>query len=112
MDEQLSAMIVRDLAKHRSRNEIVRAICEQEGINWADAERLVAEVELQNAHTIARQQSPLMIFLSVGTLLIGLMLLLYGLNYVMGFFQRDALEQLLSLRTGYYRLAGALTGLL
>jgi hypothetical protein len=110
MNEELSNRIVSDLAKQRNRNEIIRGICEQEGLNWADAEKLVAQVEQQNAHAIARRQSPLLIFLSVSTVLIGIVLLLFGVDYVMPFFQGHALEQLLSLQTGYYQLAGGLTG--
>ena len=111
MDEQLEQQIVKDLGKHRSHNEIIRSVCEQGGLNWTQAERLVAQVEQQHGRTIARRQSPLLILLSAGTLIIGVLLLLYSAEFFVAFFQGDTLEKVLSLRSGYYRLAGAVTGI-
>jgi hypothetical protein len=111
MDEQLAQRVVNDLAKHRSRNEIIRSVCEEGGLNWTEAEKLVQQVEQEHGRTIARRQGPLMSFLSIGTLLIGIALLIYGLEFFMAFFQGDTLEQALSLRSAYLRLIGGLTGL-
>lgn len=111
MDEQLAQRVVNDLAKHRSRNEIIRSVCEEGGLNWTEAEKLVQQVEQEHGRAIARRQGPLMIFLSIGTLLIGIALLIYGLEFFMAFFQGDTLEQALSLRSAYLRLIGGLTGL-
>src|SRR5512138_174998 len=111
MDEQLAQRIVKDLAKHRSRNEITRSVCEEGGLNWPEAERLIKEVEQEHSRTIARRQGPLMIFLSIGTLLIGIALLIYGLEFFTAFFQGNTLEQVLSLRSAYLRLIGGFTGL-
>ncbi len=111
MDEQLAQSVVNDLAKHRSRNEIIRSICEQAGMNWPDAERAVQQIEQEHGRSIARRQSPLMIALSVGTLLIGIALLIYGLEFFIAFFQGSTLEQALSLRSAYLRIIGGFTGL-
>ena len=111
MDEELVQRIVKDLAKHRSRNEIIREACEQSGMNWPEAERLVEQVAQEHRRTIARRQGPLMIAISIGTLLIGAALLLQGLDFFMGFFQGNTLEQILSLRSAYLRLIGGVTGL-
>jgi hypothetical protein len=110
MDEQLEQRVVTDLSKHRSRNEIIRSVCEQGGLNWPEAERYVQRVEKNHGRTIARRQGPLMLFLSIGTLLIGLLLLVYSAEFFIAFFQGDTIEKILSVRSGYYRLAGALTG--
>ncbi len=110
MDEQLKQNVINDLSKQRSRNEIIRMVCEQGGANWREAEELVKQVEAEHAHTIARKQSPLMIFLSIGTLLIGAAMLAYSAEFFMAFFQGQALDMILSARSAYYRLAGALTG--
>ncbi len=110
MDEQLTQRVVTDLSKQRSRNEIIRMVCEQGGVNWREAEHLVKQVEAQHAHTIARRQSPLLIFLSIGSLLIGAAMLAYSAEFFMAFFQGQPLEMLLSLRSGYYRIISALTG--
>lgn len=111
MNEDLSQRIVNDLARHRSRNEIIRAVCEASSMNWPEAERFVRRVEAENAHAIARKQSPLMIFLSIGTVLIGLALLAYGVEFFMALFRGDALSAILGARSAYLRLAGSVTGL-
>jgi uncharacterized membrane protein len=111
MDEQLVQRIVKDLARHRDRNEIIREVCEQSGLNWPEADQLVQQVAQEHRRSISRRQGPLMIFLSVGTLLIGVALLLQGLEFFMAFFQGETLQQILSLRTAYLRIIGGLTGL-
>lgn len=111
MNEELADLIVKDLVRHRSRNEIIRSVCEQTGLNWPEAERLVKQVEAQRGHTIARRQSPFLILLSIGTLLIGILLVFYSIQFFIGFLQAGTFEQILSLRSGYYQIAGALTGL-
>ncbi len=111
MDEQLVKRIVKDLGKQRSRNEIIREVCEQSGLNWPEAEQLVQQVAQEHGRTIARRQSPLMILLSVGTLLIGVFLLLQSLEFFMAFFQGETVQQILSLRGAYLRIIGGLTGI-
>ncbi len=111
MDEQLEQRIVHDLSKHRSRNELIREVCEQSGLNWPEAELLVQQVAEKHGRTIARRQTPLMIFLSISTILIGAALLLYGLEFFVAFFQGSTLDQVLSLRSAYLRLIGGFTGL-
>ncbi len=111
MDGQLVQRIVKDLAKQRSRNEIIREVCEQSGLNWPEAESLVQQVAQEHGRAIARRQGPLLILLSAGTLLIGAGLLLYGLEFFLAFFQGSTLEQVLSLRSAYLRLIGGFTGL-
>ncbi len=112
MDEQvLTQRVVSDLSKHRSRNEIIRMLCEEGGMNWPEAEQFVKKVEADNAHTIARKQGPLMLFLSIGSLLVGAALLAYGAEFFMALFQGDALSIVLSARSAYLRLAGSVTGL-
>ncbi len=111
MDEKLTQRVVNDLARHRSRNEIIRSVCEESSMNWPQAEEFVRNVEAEHAHAIARKQSPLMIFLSIGSVLIGAALLAYGAEFFMAFFSGDALSAILSVRSAYLRLAGSLTGL-
>ncbi len=111
MDEQLTQQIVNDLAKHRSRNEIIRMVCEQSSMNWPEAEQFVQKVEAEQAHTIARKQSPLMLFLSAASIIMGIVLVYLAADYVIGFLRGDLFGQILSVRTGWYRLAAGLTGI-
>jgi hypothetical protein len=109
-NEELTSFIVKELSRHHERNEIVRKVCEQSTLGWDQAERLIAEVELQNKRKIATRQSPLLIFMSIGTLVIGIGLLAYNMELLIAIFNLDLLNQILSLRSGYYRLAGLVTG--
>ena len=110
-NEELTNLIIKELSKHRERKEITRIVCEHSYLNWNEAEKLVEEVATQNKRTIATRQSPLLIFLSIGILVLGIGFLAYNVQFLMDFFQRDTVGQILAVRGGYYRLAGAVTGL-
>lgn len=111
MNEELTSLIIKELGKHHDRKEITRKICEQGGLNWKEAEQLIALVESQHRRTIATRQSPLLLFLSIGTLLLGLGLLAFNLQILFAFFQKDLVGQILSLQSSYYRILGLITGL-
>jgi len=109
-NEELTSMIIKDLSKLQDRKEIVRKVCERSNLNWGEAERLVAEVVTQNKKKIAARQSPLLIFMSVGFLVLGIGLLAYNVQFMMDFFHRDTVGQILSLQSGYFRLTESVTG--
>ena len=109
--EELTNLIIKELSRHKDRREIVQKVCEQSTLNWSEAERLVEEFASQNKRKIAARQSPLLIFLSMGTLVLGIGLLAYNVKFVMDFFQKDTMGQILSLQSGYYRVAALVTGL-
>ena len=111
MNEELTAFIIKELSRHRNRKDIVQRICEREGLNWKDAERLITLVEANHSRTIATRQTPLLLFLSIGTLLLGIGLLAFNMQILLALFQNDVLGQLLSLQSSYYRMIGLLTGL-
>lgn len=111
MNEELTAFIIKELSRHRDRRDIVQRICEREGLNWKDAEHLVTLVEANHSRTIATRQTPLLLFLSIGTLLLGIGLLAFNMQVLLAFFQKDVLGQLLSLQSSYYQVLGLLTGL-
>lgn len=111
MNEELTAFIIKELGKHHDRKEIIRNVCERSELDWKGAERLVALVESEHKGTITSRQTPLLLFLSIGTLLIGLGLLAFNMQIVVAFFQKDVLSQILALQSGYYRLIGLITGL-
>jgi hypothetical protein len=109
-NEELGNMIVKELGKHHDRQEIVRKICEVSSLGWSDAERLINEVESQNRRKIAMRQGPFLMFLSIGSLILGIGLLVYNIEILAAVFNADLLNQILSLQSGYYRLASLLTG--
>ena len=111
MDKELTTFIIKELGKHRNRKEIIQKVCERGGLNWKEAERLFVLVEARNRSTVTARQSPLLLFLSVGTLLLGIGLLAYNMDIVLAFFQKEVLGQILSLQSGHYQLTGLVTGL-
>jgi len=110
-NEELTNMIIKELGKLRDPKEITRKVCEQSTMNWNDAQRLVDEVAVQNKRKIAAKQSPMLIFLSIGILLLGIGLLIISAQFIFNVFQSDTMGQVLSIRRGYYALAEFVTGL-
>lgn len=111
MNEELTDLIIKELGRHHSRNEIIVAVCEKGGLDWPQAEKLIEQVEQEHKRAIASRQSPLLILISAGTLIAGLGLAAYGILFLVDFFQMETVERLLFLRTGYLRIVSLLTGL-
>ena len=111
MNEELTTLIIKELGRHRDRKDIIQKICERDGLNWQEAEQLITLVEAQNRRAIATRQTPLLLFMSIGTLLLGIGLLVINMDILSGFFQKDLLGQALSLQSSYYRVLGLITGL-
>jgi hypothetical protein len=111
MDDKLTTLIVEELTHHRDRKELVRMVCERGRLHWKDAERLVEEVEAQHRRTIAARQTPLLLFFSIGTLVVGLGLMAMNLQPLLTFFQKDVVGQVLSVQSGYYQILGLVSGL-
>jgi hypothetical protein len=111
MNEELTPFIINELSRHHDRTDIIRKICERSTLDWKDAERLITLVEAQNKRTIATRQTPMLLFLSIGTLLLGIGLLAFNMEILLAFFQKDLLGQVLSLQSSYYRILGLITGL-
>ncbi len=89
LDEEIVQRVVNGLSNQRSRNEIVRIVCEQGGVEWGEADQLIKEIETEHGHTIARRRLPLLIFLSAGTTLIGAILFSSSLQTVRDLFGAD-----------------------
>jgi hypothetical protein len=89
----------------------VQRVCEWGGLNRKDAERLVTLLEARRRHALRIPQTPWLLFLSIGILLLGIGLLALNLQIILAFFQKDALGQVLSLRSNSYQAIGLITGL-
>ena len=111
MNDELTELIISGLGKHHSRDDIIVAVCEKSGLNWTEAVQLVERVEAEHHSTIAVRQSPILILISVVTIIGGFALLGYGILFFVDFFQVDPFERALLLRTGYLKIISMLTGL-
>ena len=109
--DELIELVIRELGKHHERRDIVARICEQSTLGWGEAEQLVTEVESQYKRKIAARQGPFLVLVSIGTLVIGLGLLIYNIELIAAIFNKDLLGQILSLRSGYLQLVSLVTGL-
>ena len=110
MNRELTAFIIQELAKQKDRKDIVRKVCERAELPWKDAERLITLVEAQHRRSIRIPRTPWLLFLSIGTLLLGIGLLAFNLQIILAFFQKDVIDQVLSLQSNSYRVMGLLTG--
>lgn len=108
--EELTSLIIKELGRHHDPKEITRKVCEESTLNWNEAQRLVDEVATQNKRQIAARQSPLLLVLSVATLLAGIGLLAYGIRFFFIVSHESTVMQVLSLRSGYYILGELATG--
>ncbi len=60
----VSESVVRDLARHRGRNDIIMDVCNSTGMDWKQAEAFVGQVEQANRQRIAGRQAPLLLVLA------------------------------------------------
>ncbi|HET6823981.1 MAG TPA: hypothetical protein VFH34_15125 [Anaerolineales bacterium] len=113
MNEELTPFIIKELSKHRDRKDIVRRVCKQAGLHQKEAERLIILIEARHRRMLAnrKNETPWLLFVSIGTLLLGIGLLGFNLQLVLAFFQKDVMEQILSLQSNSYQVTGLLTGL-
>ena len=109
-NDELAAMIVRELGRHQDIKEVTRKVCEQSNLGWVEAEYFIANVAEKNKRKIAVRQSPLLLILSIGALLGGIGLVAYSIRFIFIFAQESTMLQILSLRSGYYVLGELATG--
>ena len=57
--QEATDFVIRELGKHRQRNDIIQKLCEDVGMNWSQAEKFMRQVEAENKSAIALKQSPL-----------------------------------------------------
>ena len=80
MDQNTATQyVIRELGRHTQRNDIIMRLCEQLKCSWPEAEKFVRHVEQNNRKAIAARQSPLLILIGIGTVLVGLATAAYGL---------------------------------
>jgi hypothetical protein len=75
--QQATDFVVRELGRHRQRNDIIQKLCELGEVNWTTAEKFVQQVEAEHSSAIALKQSPLVTVIGIGTALGGLGLMLW-----------------------------------
>jgi hypothetical protein len=114
--EKVTEFVISELGKHHSRNEIITTLCEKGRLHWSEAEKLVQEIEAEHGHTITARQSPIIIVLGVGLLIIGIGLTIYNAIFFINFFQTQheviSVNSVFDARAIYYRSGALIAGIL
>lgn len=84
--EEMEKLVLKSLSKNKRQSDVVAIVCERTGMNWGDAQRLVARVASKNRKHLAFRQNMVIIPLALIAILAGLALLYAGVSeaYVMG----------------------------
>jgi hypothetical protein len=117
--EKATAFVIRELARHHSRDRILMDLCERGGMNYREAQQLMQEVESNHGRMIAQRQSPFIIVFGVTLIIVGIALTIYNGMYFLEYFQAEhnhtsaleVLSEAAGLQTFYYRVGALLTGL-
>ncbi len=110
MDKELTTFIIRELDRHHDRRKIIQKVCKKSGLNWKEAERLFILVEARHKNSAVIPQTPVLLFWSIGMLIIGIGLVAYNREIFFTVFQKDVLAQALSLQESSFRMIGLLAG--
>jgi len=78
LDRDIIKFVVQRLGRHTPREDVIRELTRSRRMAWADAHRLVAEVERKHVRSIAFRRGPFYIFLSLVSIVGGLGLTIFG----------------------------------
>jgi hypothetical protein len=70
--QEATDFVVRELAKHRRRDDLIMDLCQRTGGSWEQVDKFVRQVEMGQGKRIAARQSPLLLIIAIGTLIGGL----------------------------------------
>ena len=83
VDPRLEKYILDALAKDRKMSDVVMSVCERAGLDWQEAQRLVARVNARHRKKIASRRNRFIIPLSLGAIAVGLGLTYAGIQEIM-----------------------------
>jgi hypothetical protein len=111
--------VVKEIAGHRHRNDVIMALCEKTGSSWDQVQRFVQKVESENRQAITARQSPLLVMIGVGTVIVGLLVVAYygfrtltGTIYIFLNMPIPYLGNAVYIGTGLAMMTGGTVGLL
>lgn len=84
-DPQLQKLVLKELGKDAKQSDVVMMVCEQTGLDWRDAQRLVARIAAQHRHKLMAKQNMIIIPLSLMALLAGILLTIAGAEELFAF---------------------------
>jgi KaiC/GvpD/RAD55 family RecA-like ATPase len=75
--------VIKQLSKHRKRNDIVTTLCERTGQEWSQVQTFVAQVEVDQRRNINARKNRLLIPMSIVIIIFGFILAITNGNYVL-----------------------------
>ncbi|HMB25769.1 MAG TPA: hypothetical protein VKP08_23165, partial [Anaerolineales bacterium] len=105
MNDELTTLIIKELDRHHARKKIIQKVCKKGGLHWKEAERLFILVAARHKNTIVIPQTPVLLFWSIGMLIIGIGLLVYNGSSFFMVFEKSTLMQ-----GDSFRMIGLLAG--
>jgi len=107
--QELTDRIIKELVRGRSENDIVMDLCESLKMPYENVKRLVQDVKLTQSRNIAKRQSPIIIALGIGAIILGIGLIFVSIIKLLdGERIFTAMETLL---VGLGLIAGGIIGL-
>lgn len=84
-DARLQKLVLKELGKDAKQSDVVMKVCEETGLDWRDAQRLVARIAAQHRHKLTAKQNMIIIPLSLMALLGGILLTIAGAEELFAF---------------------------
>lgn len=78
-DPEVVNLVIKALGKNTKQSDVIVAVCEQYGLDYKDAQRLVARIHAKNRKAVSSRQNMLIIPMCVLAMLGGLALLVMGI---------------------------------
>lgn len=110
-EEEAVEFVVRELGRHRNHDDIIRALCEQAGWPWKQARHFVQRVEIEHRDRIVARQSPVVIMLGVGSIVVGAIIAIYAAIVLIGWISNPEGTDPEVVEDMIYYAAGLVTGL-
>jgi hypothetical protein len=80
---ELTKYVINELKKGRKRNDIVMAICEQSNVEWIQAQRFVANIEVEYHSHIKKKKSWPILVLSIIAVIGGIVIIIVSLAAIL-----------------------------
>ena len=80
--EELTSQIIERLTNSENVDDIIMDVCNEEELDWGQAEMLVKRIHAENKNKIVLAQSPLLVLLALGVFLTGVCLIVYDLYQI------------------------------
>lgn len=110
-EEEAVEFVIYALGRHHHHDDIIRSLCEQAGWPWKQARHFVQRVEVEHQDRIVARQSPVVIMLGVGSIVVGAVIAIYTAIVLIGWISNPEGTDPKVVENMIYYAAGFVTGL-